>query len=204
MLVQEFGSYNYNQDLARKISLEFTAAYSDKATYHAYHEVYAKIFEGRLVKNFLEVGLFLYDNQQTDLFAWEKILPEANIYGVDIKRHLLFERDRIKTFYIDQADSKTFDDFKKIVPEKFDAILDDGAHSYFETINTFENLFETVVDGGVYLIEDILVHRYSDEDWEQNVQEIDAYFAKTGLNYEIFSTSAIERCVDSIILAVYK
>jgi hypothetical protein len=199
------GSYLYNSDFADKFADAFDRASSDKASYHAYHEIYSHLLHGREVKSFLEIGLFLSNNEPTtDLHAWAEVLPNAEIFGADWKAHLLFSTDRIKTHYVNQDVPESFDFLKKQLPEKVDVILEDASHILAKTITTFEQMWDRVADGGLYMIEDILVRRYSDSDWEQNVEELDEYFSQTGLDYEIFSTSTIRKCVDSIVLAVHK
>lgn len=198
------GSYLYSKDFADKLSLEFTASNSDKASYHAYHEIYAHILGNKIVKSFLEIGLFLNETQHTDLFAWSNIFPDAEIYGADRKKDQLFNHGNIKTFYVDQDSRTSLVNLKNQLPDKIDVILDDASHILDKTINTFEVMFDSVKDGGVYLIEDILIRRYSDDDWEQNAEEIDEYFSQTGLPYLMFSSSTIDKCVDSIVLCVYK
>ena len=36
--------------------------------------------------------------------GWRDLSPNALVYGADIDRNILFEEDRIKTFYCDQLD----------------------------------------------------------------------------------------------------
>jgi hypothetical protein len=199
------GSYLYNSEFADRFADAFDRSHSDKASYHAYHEIYSHLLGDRDVKSFLEIGLFLSNNEPTtDLHAWAEVFPNAEIFGADWKAHLLFNTDRIKTYYVNQDVPESFDYLKNQLPEKIDVILEDASHILEKTITTFEQMFDRVADGGIYMIEDILVRRYSDSDWEQNVQELDEYFSQTGLNYEIFSTSTIRKCVDSIVLAVHK
>jgi hypothetical protein len=201
--MKQHGEYQYIDEFADKIAKAFTAAGSDKSTYHAYHEPYAHILEGLNVSSFLEIGLFLWDTPTTDLYAWEQIFPNADIWGADIKQHLLFNEGRIRCLYIDQADSETFPPVRYLVGDKVDVILDDASHVYSLTINTFENMFDLVAPGGVYMIEDILLNGKPGVDWEQNVKELDNYFKKTGYNYEFYSTSTIDKCIDSVVLAIY-
>lgn len=199
------GTYLYDAEFANKLADSFDAWQSDKGLYHCYHEPYSHLLGNRTIESFLEIGLFLKDdNPATDLHAWANIFPEAKIYGADRKRHLLFNNDRISTFYVDQDSKESLEDLKKQLPDKIDVVLDDASHIFEKTVRTFESLYEKVADGGLYLIEDILIRRYSDTDWEQNIDQLLGYFANTGLKYEAFSTSAIRRCVDSIVLAVYK
>lgn len=198
------GLYLYEKDFADKLSLEFTAVGSDKASHHAYHEIYAHLLGQREVNTFLEIGLFLNETQHTDLFAWAKIFPDASIYGADRKKDQLFNYENIQTFYVDQDDRESLEQLKSQLPNKIDVILDDASHMLDKTINTFEVMFDSVADGGLYLIEDILIRRYRDDDWEQHAEELDEYFSKTGLTYTMFSSSTIDKCVDSIVLCVYK
>ena len=198
------GEYTYNQEFANKLSLEFTAACSDKGSHHAYHEVYSHLLAALEPKSFLEIGLFLNNTQHTDLFAWEQVFPTTDIYGADIKEHLLFDRGRIKTFFIDQSKVESFAKLRKSLPEKIDLILDDASHIYDLSINTFENLFDLVSKGGIYMIEDILFGQYNMDSWEQRVSQFTDYFDGKGFNYKIFATSNVHKCVDSVVLAVYK
>lgn len=203
--IKHHGSYLYNSEFADTFADAFDRASSDKASYHAYHEIYSHLLHDRDVKSFLEIGLFLSNNEPTtDLHAWAEVFPNAEIFGAYWKAHLLFSTDRIKTHYVNQDVPESFDFLKTQLPEKVDVILEDASHILSKTITTFEQMWDRVADGGLYMIEDILVRRYSDSDWEQNVQELDDYFFQTGLEYQIFSTSTIRKCVDSIVLAVHK
>lgn len=203
--IRQHGTYLYDPGFADFLANSFHLYRSDKASYHSYQEPYSHLLSGRNITSFLEIGLFLNDdNSDTDLNAWANVFPEAKIYGADRKRHLLFNNDRISTFYVDQDSKESLEDLKKELPDKIDVILDDASHIFEKTVRTFESLYEKVADGGLYLIEDILIRRYSDTDWEQNIDQLLGYFANTGLKYEAFSTSTIRQCVDSIVLAIHK
>lgn len=203
--IRHHGTYLYDTQFAEMLANAFDRACSDKCSHHSYHEVYSHLLAERNITSFLEVGLFLHeDAPTTDLHSWAEVLPSAKIYGADRKSHLLFSNDRISTFYVDQDVKESLEALKTSIGHKVDFILDDASHIFEKSINTFENLFDLVSDGGLYVIEDILVRKYSDSDWEQNVEQMIGYFSNRGLNYEIFTTSAIRRCVDSIVLAIYK
>lgn len=203
--IRHHGSYLYDTDFSNLLADSFDSYGSDKASYHCYNEPYSHLLAKRNISSFLEIGLFLYDdNPATDLHAWAKVLPNADIYGADRKKHLLFNNGNISTFYVDQDSKESLEQLKSLLPPKIDFVLDDASHMFDKTINTFESLYEIVSDGGLYVIEDILVRRYSESDWEQNIDQLLGYFANTGLKYEAFTTSSIRRCVDSIVFAVYK
>lgn len=199
------GSYEYNKEFADKFANLFTSAGSDKATYHCYEEIYSHLLHGREVKSFLEIGLFLRDDDPaTDLHAWAEIFPDAEIFGADRKQSLLFNNERIKTHFVDQDDRESLYMLSHVLPKTVDVILDDASHMFDKTANTFEELFGLVTPGGLYLIEDILHYRYSTADWEQNVDELNGYFHGLGVDYEIYASSSIHRCVDSVVFAIRK
>jgi hypothetical protein len=203
-LINLHSSYSYDQEFSKKLGFEFTAVGSDKSSHHGYEDVYSYLLSDMSPKSFLEIGLFLGDTHSTDLFAWEKMFPEAKIYGADIKEHLLFKNGRIETFFVDQSRPETFADLKNLIGDKVDIILDDASHVYELTIATFENMFDFVTDDGIYLIEDILFEDYNMDSWEQRSSQLKEYFDTTGLVYSMYATSKVHSCVDSVVLAVFK
>jgi 23S rRNA U2552 (ribose-2'-O)-methylase RlmE/FtsJ len=90
------------------------------------------------------------------LRVWRDYFPLANIYGADIDKGILFEEENIKTFYVDQLKSETFDDlwsnFENI---EFDIMIDDGLHTFEAGVNTLVNSFHKLRKGGTYIIEDV-------------------------------------------------
>ena len=199
------GSYLYNAQFADKLADAFDRHQSDKASLYAYHEVYSHLLSSRKIESFLKIGLFSDDAEpKTDLHVWADSFTNTQIYGADWRVDLLFRTARCKTYYVDPGAPESFDGLKKYMPKKLDVILDDASHILEKTITTFEQMWERIADGGVYVIQSILRHHYSEPCWQQNVEDLDKYFSSTGLNYEIFSTSAIRKCVDSVVLAVYK
>ena len=89
------------------------------------------------------------------LRAWRDYFKNANIYGADIDKNILFVEDRIKTFFLDQADKnsvvKMWSDLNK---KNFDLMVDDGLHTYQAAIILFENSIEWLGENGIYIIED--------------------------------------------------
>ena len=212
------GTYAFDEAFAATISTALNASYSDKASGHGYDKVFAHLFGGKTVDNFLEIGLFLNELQHTDLNAWASVFPSANIYGADKKESQLFNSGKISTHVVDQEVAASFDALKAAFAVEFDVVLDDASHIYANTVTTFEALFPAVKAGGMYLIEDIQDAGAHANDWQQTLVQLEAYMTAEGHTYEVFQ-SAVPRKVmdretmepteedavsDSYILCVYK
>ena len=187
------GTYEYDETLAARMHEALTASYSDKASFHEYHKVYAHVMGDMEINNFLEIGLFLNDLQHTDLTAWASLYPEANIYGGDVKTSQLFDRDNIKMHYADQSDSESLAALKEAFLVEFDVILDDASHMYGPTINAFVNLFPAVKSGGVYMIEDCQSDHPDSNGWQQTVPALTQYLSENGYEYEVFQSRVPEK-----------
>lgn len=123
-----------------------------------YADFYEDILLNKDIKNLLEIGIGLSNEAPgSSLKSWKELYPNANIYGADINKSVLFEEDRIKTFYTNQLSRFDLLEFKKNLNNtKFDVIIDDGLHTYEANINTFETLFSLLEKKGFYFIEDII------------------------------------------------
>ena len=213
-----YGTYPFDETMSTTIATALNASYSDKASGHGYDKVFAHLFSGKTITNFLEIGLFLNELQHTDLNAWAEVFPSANIYGGDKKSAQLFNTERIKTHAIDQEIPSSFDTLKTEFDVEFDVIIDDASHIYANTINTFEALFPVVKSDGMYLIEDIQDAGADRNDWQQTLVQLEAYMIAEGHTYEVFQATAPRKIVnqetmepteedaasDSYILCVYK
>ena len=65
-----------------------------------------------------------------------------------------FEEDGIEIFIGSQEDREFWRKLKTKIP-KVDILIDDGGHTMRQQIVTFEEMFDFVKDGGVYLCEDL-------------------------------------------------
>ena len=150
---------------------------SDKSTSHDYHILYSFIFNklGENSKlNVLEIGLGTNNPQLVStmgqngrpgasLYAFREYLPNAHIYGCDIDKDILFESERIKTCYVDQMESTTFDKLSENFGNiKFDLIIDDGLHSIGANLNTLLYALNNLNENGWIAIEDIHIK----ENWK--------------------------------------
>jgi SAM-dependent methyltransferase len=117
-----------------------------------YLDVYAKYLEELRDRpvSMLELGV----RDGKSLLMWERYFPQGRIYGIDIDpRCSEFAGDRKEVAIGSQGDVE----FLKSVfgGRQFDVILDDASHVNTLSRISFENLFDRVVPGGLYIIEDL-------------------------------------------------
>ena len=144
---------------------------SDKSTTHRYYIFYSYILNKLGIEkelNTLEIGLGtnnpnLVSTMGVDgrpgasLYSFKEYLPNSNIHGADIDKDILFEEDRIKTCYVDQLNSTSFEEIKnKFGDIKYDLIIDDGLHSIGANFNTLLFALENLKENGWVVIEDII------------------------------------------------
>lgn len=92
------------------------------------------------------------------LFVWEEYFRNSisGVYGADIDRNVLFNAGKIRTFYMDQTDRYSVNDyFKNIANIRFDLMIDDGLHTSEAAICLFENSIGFLKADGLYFIEDM-------------------------------------------------
>ena len=119
-----------------------------------YFEVYDRHFAKFRHKplSMIEFGVW----QGGSLQMWKNYFgPQAVIYGVDIDpRCATLGEENITIIRGDQEDRASLRSIKASLP-KFDIIIDDGGHTMMQQIVTFEEIFEHLKSGGVYLCEDL-------------------------------------------------
>jgi len=154
--------YLYNEDCIRLKKL-FTNYGSDKTDSLLVY-IYFEIFNHIKVNSLFEIGLGtnninVRSNMGLDgkpgasLRAFRDYL-NINVYGADVDKGILFEEDKIKTYFIDQLEKNTILDVKKIIP-KCDIIIDDGLHQPDANLNIIQNLLDHLNKGGILVVEDI-------------------------------------------------
>jgi len=127
-----------------------------------------KVFECGLGTNNPELlsSMGIHGKPGASLRVWRDYFPNAIIYGADIDKDVLFEEERIKTFYMDQLNPKSIKEYWEIVGEdNFDFMLDDGLHTFEAGSSLFNNSIGKLSKLGTYVIEDVLFEdlcRYKD------------------------------------------
>ena len=140
---------------------------SDKASGHDYHFFYGPVLGNRgEIRGLLEIGLGTNNinvvshmgragKPGASLRAFKDFLGSARIYGADIDREILFQEDRIETFFVDQTDPTSFAELSNLVPSGLDMVIDDGLHSPDENVATLSFGLSKARVGGWVVIEDI-------------------------------------------------
>jgi hypothetical protein len=119
-----------------------------------------KVFECGLGTNNPELlsSMGINGKPGASLRVWRDYFPNAMIYGADIDKDVLFEERRIKTFYMDQLDPQSIQEYWASVGEdNFDFMLDDGLHTFEAGSTLFSNSIEKLSRFGIYVIEDVFL-----------------------------------------------
>jgi len=95
------------------------------------------------------------------LRGWKEFFPNSDIYGADIDKRILFNEDRIETFYCDQLDPKVISDMwtnDHLNELLFDVIIEDGLHEFNANLSFLENSLHKLNEKGIYICEDLKLH----------------------------------------------
>jgi hypothetical protein len=120
------------------------------------------------------------------LKAWKEFLPNSMIYGADIDKKILFNEDRIRTFYCDQKDPDLIKEMwnnEELKNIEFDFIIDDGLHEFDANIIFLENSLHKLKVNGYFIIEDLKLN---------TVSMMKEYLSEAELRYSNFEFSLIE------------
>ena len=135
---------------------------------HTYGAYYSKLFDHcrESIKLVFECGIGTNNPNLTSsmhingkpgasLRAWRDYFENAYIYGADIDENILFQENRIDTFFVDQVNKDSIKSmWSNIKKTNFDLIIDDGLHTFNAAITLFENSIEYLKDVGIYIVED--------------------------------------------------
>jgi hypothetical protein len=131
---------------------------SDKGyVWHNFTTVYAALFETLRNQPIRIFELGLGDRRGASLRGWRELFPCSSVFGADINRGLLFQEDRIQTFYCDQLDPEAIRELwaQPALRGGMDILVDDGLHS-FDAIRMFlDNSLKNLRVNGLYIVEDI-------------------------------------------------
>ncbi|WP_093997078.1 class I SAM-dependent methyltransferase [Octadecabacter ascidiaceicola] len=165
--VEDFAMDSATQARSDALGEILTDEGSDKARKHNYNLLLAHVFtQPEQVTAMLEIGM---GTNKTDvvsnmgkrgipgasLRAFRRFLPNAHIYGADFDERILFQEDRISTFFVDQNKPDTLEALERNLPDELDLIIDDGLHSAHANLATLAFAPPRLRVGGWYICEDI-------------------------------------------------
>jgi len=168
-----------------KVCRVMTKHGSDKGRAHNYSTVYSALFKGRYDQplRILELGLGtnnpdlpstmgLFGVPGASHRGWRELFPHALIFGADIDRGILFQEDRIKTFYCDQLDRSSIRELwsHPDLQAGVDIIIEDGLHTFEANVSFLEGSLDHLRPGGIYVCEDIMRNRV--KDWYDRIETI--------------------------------
>jgi SAM-dependent methyltransferase len=154
-----------------KVCRVMTKYGSDKGRAHNYTTVYAALFKERYDQplRIFELGLgtnnvSLPSNMGefgvpgASLRGWRELFPHAVMFGADVDRGILFQEDRIKTFYCDQLDRTSVRELwsRPDLQDGVDIIIEDGLHTFEANVSFLEESLDHLRPGGIYICEDIM------------------------------------------------
>jgi hypothetical protein len=133
---------------------------TDKVYYHGYHFFYTSHFEKFRFEDFkmLEIGY----GDGASMKTWSDYFPNADITVMDINVELKYS-NRCRVIKGDQSNQKDINNIVSSV-KKAKLIIDDGSHNPIHQFDTFNYLFQNLLEsGGIYIIEDIELSYWNPE-----------------------------------------
>jgi len=163
---------------------------SDKGLYsgfsrHNYTTVYNALFSPMKdrAKRVFELGIGTTNTNITShmgatgipgasLRAWAEYFFNAEIFSADIDKDILFQTNRITTFYCDQTDITSIKQLwsQPVLLMPFDIIIDDALHEFEANSLFLEASLDKLKPGGFYIIEDVLTSALPR--WKHHVAEM--------------------------------
>jgi SAM-dependent methyltransferase len=189
---------------------------SDKGSgWHNYTEFYHEKFESLKDKELKIFELGLGTNNPNlpssmgvngkpgaSLRGWKEYFHNSEVYGADIDTNILFEEERIKTFFCDQTKKEIIHymwNLPELNDKQFDIIIDDGLHECNANMIFLENSIHKLKNDGIYIIEDII--NYNIPLYLQYLSNIKN---NTNIVYEIIKLENINNTHDNTIIVIKK
>lgn len=186
-----------------------------QSSWHNYTPVYYSIFNDMREKNLRVFELGLGTNNVNipsnmgkngrpgaSLYGWSEFFPNSSIFGADIDAEVLFNTDKINTFYCDQTNADVIKNMwsDDKLTDDFDIIIDDGLHTFDANVCFFENSIHKLKRTGYFIIEDICKHEehlFNNKIKEWETQYPDCYF-------KLLNIPSTTNDYDNTLLIVYK
>lgn len=139
-------SIDYINTLAKKCGTD-----KFEQGYMKYYAEYFDCLRERPIR-LLEIGI----QSGSSLRFWERYFLNARIWGLDIdascKEH---ETDKTKVIIGDQENHAFLREVIDASGGNYDIVIDDGGHLISQQKTSFKVLFDSLKNGGIYVIEDL-------------------------------------------------
>jgi hypothetical protein len=136
------------------------------------------------------------------LYGWSEFFPNSDIFGADVDKEILFNTDKIKTFYCDQTNPHIIKYMwnDSNLQENFDIIIDDGLHTFNANVCFFENSIHKLNPNGYYIVEDIV-------NWEEDlfinkIKEWETQYTDCVFNF--LKIPSLHNTIDNTLLVISK
>ena len=143
--------------------------------FHPYTPFYYELLKDRknTIKKVLEVGIGYYEMLKygdqsvwdknlgrqymlgASLKMWRDFFPNAQVYGADIRKEVMFGDERIKTFLCDETKKEDIEQLIKNTGKDIDLFVDDGSHHWEYQIFLCLTAMPLLQKEVIYVIEDI-------------------------------------------------
>ena len=138
---------------------------TDKGTqhfeYHSYTETYQELFyplKDEKIK-MLEIGVADPRFPGASIQMWTEFFSNIDFIGFDINQDCKkYEKENVQIFIGDQSVTEDLNQCVSQYGGDYDIIIDDGLHTHFHHIKSFEALYPHLKENGLYVIEDL--HAY--------------------------------------------
>ena len=132
---------------------------------HAYARWFGRFRYGKVKLLEIGIGGYGFDIGGQSLTAWQAYFPRGTVVACDIEDKSRLATRRTRIYQIDQSNKS---DLMRLHEQEgpFDIIIDDGSHLSRHQIFTFQTLFDSLKDGGVYVIEDVMTSFWKFAGWD--------------------------------------
>jgi hypothetical protein len=167
--------------------------------FHNYSRQYNSLLSKKQLcnVNLMEIGVFGGES----LKAWKEYFINANkIVGLDINIECKKYEDITKNIYVEIMGIPHDVSMIKTKYNLFDIIIDDGSHHINDVISNFNDYFNLLTDGGIYIVEDTVCYKsggYLNTDNSVNHLSYFSNFIQYLNQWRFDSTSGTkDNCVD--------
>jgi len=141
---------------------------------HPYTPFYYKILKDKkqTIKKVLEMGVGVYEGMKhvesaydpklkrryqrgASLKMWRDFFPNAQVYGADYEKAVMFTDDRIQTFMCDERKKEDIENLVKQTGSDIDLFVDDGSHRKEDQIFLCKTIMPLLKKDVIYIIEDV-------------------------------------------------